>query len=93
MEPSWKAVCRIRDVLPHKGLRVARGLAWQELPGVDLCHSADGTLRACLEGDAARVYSIRIEGEKVYLDANELNAPASRAEAALAGQLAVAPLF
>ncbi|SHG38860.1 hypothetical protein [Massilia sp. CF038] len=91
MEPSWKAVCRIRDVLPHKGVRVARGLAWQELPGVALCQTEDGKLRACLEGDDARVYSIKVEGEKIYLDANELNAPASRAEAALAGHFAVAP--
>lgn len=38
-----------------------------------------------------KCYSVRVEHGNVYLDMNELNAPASRAEAALAGLYAVAP--
>jgi nitrite reductase (NADH) small subunit len=38
----------------------------------------------------ARRYSVKIEDGKVYLDLDELSAPASRAEAALAGSFGVA---
>ena len=38
-----------------------------------------------------RKYSVKVEDGNVYLDLNELNAPASKAEAALAGACAVAP--
>jgi len=91
MEPLWKAVCRIKDLAPHKAHVVARGLAWQELPGVDVLRTDADEVVACLQGDQARSYTVRIEGDRVLLDLNELNAPASRAEAALAGHYAVAP--
>lgn len=39
----------------------------------------------------ARTYRVKVDDGKVYLDLVELNAPASRAEAALAGSYAVAP--
>ncbi|HEU4775474.1 MAG TPA: hypothetical protein VFS95_01535 [Telluria sp.] len=90
MEPLWKAVCRIKD-LSEKAHRVARGLAWQELPAVRVERAANDEVVAHLEGDRARSYTVRLEGDKVLLDLNELNAPASRAEAALAGHFAVAP--
>ena len=90
MEPLWKAVCRIRD-LSGQAHRVARGLAWQELPAVRVERADDDQVVAHLEGDRARRYTVRLEGDRVLLDLNELNAPASRAEAALAGHFAVAP--
>ncbi|UUZ47095.1 hypothetical protein LP420_26720 [Massilia sp. B-10] len=83
MEPLWKAVCRVRD-LSQKAHRVARGLAWQELPGVQVLRTDDDQVVAYLEGDGARAIRYRVEGDRVLLDLNELNAPASRAEAALA---------
>ncbi len=39
----------------------------------------------------AKKYSVKVENGDVYLDLNELTAPASRAEAALGGQLSVLP--
>jgi nitrite reductase (NADH) small subunit len=38
----------------------------------------------------ARRYTVKVEDGKVYLDLDELSAPASRAEAALAGSFGVA---
>ncbi|MFL6659037.1 MAG: hypothetical protein ACJ8GW_13245 [Massilia sp.] len=64
---------------------VQRGLAWQELPGVEVFRTEDDSVIARLEGGAAKHFTVLVEGDKVYLDQNELNAPARRAEAALAG--------
>ncbi|HEV7813910.1 MAG TPA: nitrite reductase (NAD(P)H) small subunit [Janthinobacterium sp.] len=44
---------------------------------------------AAPEQGSARVYAVRIEDGRIYLDGNELNAPASKAEAALAGSFSV----
>ena len=85
MSPSWKAVCRIRDISLFQAHLVQRGLAWQELPGVEVFRTEDDNVIARLEGGGAKHFSVRVEGDKVYLDQNELNEPASRAEAALAG--------
>jgi nitrite reductase (NADH) small subunit len=85
MAKSWKAVCRIRDISLFRAHLVQRGLAWQELPGVEIFRTEDDCVVARLEGGGAKHYSVLVEGDKVYLDQNELNEPASRAEAALAG--------
>ena len=85
MSQSWKAVCRIRDISLYHAHLVQRGLAWQELPGVEVFRTEDDNVIARLEGGGAKRYSVLVEGDKVYLDQNELNEPASRAEAALAG--------
>jgi nitrite reductase (NADH) small subunit len=37
----------------------------------------------------ARVYAVKVEDGKIYLNIDELNAPASKAEAALAGSFSV----
>lgn len=84
MAKSWKAVCRIRDISLVRAHLVQRGLAWQELPGVEVFRTEDDNVVARLEG-GAKHYSVMIEGDRVYLDQDELNEPASRAEAALAG--------
>lgn len=39
--------------------------------------------------DCTRVYGVKIEDGKIFLDLAQLNAPASRAEAALAGAFSV----
>ena len=89
MMEQWKQVCRIKDV-PQRGVRVVqRGLAWQELPGVELMRDDLDRIYAVLEGGAKR-FAVKVEDNGVYLDLNELKAPASRAEAALAGAFAVA---
>ena len=85
MAQSWKAVCRIRDISLFRAHLVQRGLAWQELPGVEIFRTEDDGVVARLEGGGAKHYSVMVEGDKVYLDQDELNEPASRAEAALAG--------
>jgi nitrite reductase (NADH) small subunit len=85
MSQSWKAVCRIRDISMFRAHLVQRGLAWQELPGVEVFRTEDDNVIARLEGGGAKHFTVLVEGDKVYLDQNELNAPASRAEAALAG--------
>ena len=92
MTEQWKQVCKIKDV-PHHGVRrVARGFAWQELPGVELTRDDMDRVFAVLEGGARR-YAVKVEDSIVYLDLNELKAPASRAEAALAGELALSPFI
>ncbi|OEZ56177.1 hypothetical protein [Duganella sp. HH105] len=97
MSGQWKLICKLKDV-PMSGARlVPRGLAWQELPGVALFRVGEEEVHAVLEcGDAeprdshARRYSVKVEDCKVYLDLDELSAPASKAEAALAGSFGVA---
>ncbi|RSZ56430.1 hypothetical protein HF313_28795 [Massilia atriviolacea] len=91
MAEQWKAVCRLRDIPPQGAVAVARGLAWQELPAVRVFRSADDQVVAQLDGGEGRRYAVRIEEGRVYLDQNELNAPASRAEAALAGSFGTSP--
>lgn len=98
MSRQWKLICRLKDVPLERGVRlVPRGLAWQELPGVALFRTDEDTVHAVLDncsGDArcinGRRYSVKVEKFKVYLDLDELSAPASQAEVALAGQFGVA---
>ncbi|WP_343728768.1 hypothetical protein [Duganella sp.] len=91
MDRQWKLVCKLKDVPLGGGVRlVPRGLAWQELPGVALFRTGEESVHAVLDCDSARRYSVKVEGMKVYLDLEELSAPASPAEAALAGRSGVA---
>ena len=96
MAEYWKLICKLKDI-PPQGMRlVPRGLAWQELPGVAVIRTLDDQIFAVLDGGAreaggARHYAVKLEDGKIFLDLNELNAPASRAEAALAGAFGVAP--
>ena len=41
----------------------------------------------------ARAYTVRIDEARLYLEVNEMNAPASKAEAALAGAFSVSTHF
>ena len=97
MSGQWKQVCKLKDV-PLDGARIVpRGLAWQELPGVALYRTDEESVFAVLETanveprqSGARRYTVKVEDCKVYLDLAELGAPASKAEAALAGAFGVA---
>lgn len=94
MAEHWKLICKLKDLLPQSARLVPRGLAWQELPGVAVSRTADDEVIAqldCSPEQGARRYAVKLEDGKIYLDLNELNAPASRAEAALAGAFGVAP--
>lgn len=91
MAELWKAVCKVKDISLTQVHRVQRGLAWQELQAVEVFCSDDDRVIARLEGGAAKYYTVRVEEGRVYLDLNELNAPANRAEAALAGAWSVVP--
>jgi nitrite reductase (NADH) small subunit len=93
MAEQWRAVCKLRDIPLRGAYAVARGLAWQELPSVRVFRSEDDQVVAQLDGDGAqgRRYAVRVEEGRVYLDQNELNAPASKAEAALAGSFGTRP--
>lgn len=98
MSANWKVICKLKDVPLEQGARlVPRGLAWQELPGVALFRTGEDSVHAVLDCGGvdprrshARRYSVRVEKSKVYLDLDELSAPASVAEAALAGRAGVA---
>ncbi len=91
MAELWKAVCKVKDISLTQVHRVQRGLAWQELPAVEVFCSEDDRVIARLEGGGARYYAVRVEEGRVYLDLNELNAPANRAEAALGDAWRVFP--
>jgi nitrite reductase (NADH) small subunit len=88
MSEQWKVICKLKDLPPDGARMVQRGFAWQELPGVAVFRDQGDHVVAVLEG-GARHYSVKVENGLVALDVNELSAPASRAEAALAGSFAV----
>ena len=86
-------VFALLDTLPQQGGALSRGVVYGDKVvcprrcwSVDLatgCYGVPG------EG-GAKTFSVKLEDGKVYLDLGELSAPASRAEAALAGSFAVA---
>ncbi|SFU39719.1 Rieske 2Fe-2S domain-containing protein [Pseudoduganella namucuonensis] len=88
-------VFALLDSCPHNGGPLSQG----KVLGEQVCcprhqwsvELETGCLVSPEEHGCARRYAVRIEDEKIYLDLNELNAPASRAEAALAGAFGVAP--
>ena len=83
------------DLCPHQGGgrlsqgRVCGGQVACPLHNIDVALDS-GCAVAPAKG-CVRQYKVRVEQGKVYLDMNELRAPASRAEAALAGLFAAAP--
>ena len=86
-------VYALLDMLPQQGGALSRGVVYgdqvvcpQRCWSVDLATGCSGVPG---EG-SAKTFSVKLEDGKVYLDINELSAPASRAEAALAGSFAVA---
>jgi nitrite reductase (NADH) small subunit len=88
MSEQWKVICKLKDLPPQGARMVRRGFAWQELPGVAVFRAEGDHVVAVLEGGAKR-FNVKVENGQVALDINELSAPASKAEAALAGSFAV----
>lgn len=88
MSEQWKVICKLKDLPPQGKRMVRRGFAWQELPGVAVFRAEGDHVVAVLEGGARR-FNVKVENGQVALDINELSAPASKAEAALAGSFAV----
>ena len=91
---SEDKVFALLDRCPHKGGPLSQGIVFGESVACPLHNwSIDlgsGCAAAPDVGCTTR-YSVKIDDGKVYLDAAELNAPADKAEAALAGSFAVAP--
>ena len=98
MAEQWKVVCKLKDIPPSGARAVRRGFLWQELPGVAIFRSEGDQVVARLEHCAGAAgldkhFKVRVENGLVSLDLTELSAPASRAEAALAGSYGVATQF
>ncbi|GGC06286.1 nitrite reductase (NAD(P)H) small subunit [Pseudoduganella buxea] len=83
------------DSCPHKGSPLSQGTVLAEhvqCPRHAWNISLETGCAVAPEQGCTRRYAVKVEEGKVYLDLLELNAPASRAEAALAGTYGVAPL-
>lgn len=83
------------DSCPHKGGPLSQGTVLAEhvqCPRHAWNISLETGCAVAPEQGCTRRYAVKVEEGKVYLDLLELNAPASRAEAALAGTYGVAPL-
>lgn len=87
-------VFALLDSCPHQGGPLSQGAVLGEqvrCPRHQWNIALESGCAVAPEQGCTRRYSVRIDDGKVYLDLNELNAPASRAEAALAGAFGVAP--
>ena len=91
---SEDKVFALLDRCPHKGGPLSQGIVFGEKVACPLHNwniELDSGCAVAPDAGCARKYSVKVEDGKVYLDADELNAPASAAEAALAGPFAAAP--
>ncbi len=87
-------VFALLDICPQQGTPLSHGTVQGGqvcCPGHQWRISLESGSAAGPEPVCARRYAVKLEEGKVYLDMNELSAPASRAEAALAGAFGVAP--
>lgn len=86
-------VFALLDSCPQHGGALSRGVVYGENVVCPQHHWSVDLASGCLgvpgEG-SAKTFAVKLDDGKVYLDINELSAPASRAEAALAGSFAVA---
>jgi nitrite reductase (NADH) small subunit len=86
-------VFALLDTLPQQGGALSRGVVYgDKVVCPERCWSVD-LATGCSDAPgvgSAKTFSVKLEDGKVYLDIEELSAPASRAEAALAGSFAVA---
>lgn len=87
-------VFALLDSCPHNGGPLSQGTVLGEqvsCPRHQWNIALETGCAVAPEQGCTRRYAVKLEDGKVYLDLNELNAPASRAEAALAGAFGVAP--
>lgn len=91
---SEDKVFALLDRCPHKGGPLSQGIVFGEKVACPLhnwnIEFATGCAAAPDVG-CTKKYSVKVDQGNVYLDANELNAPADKAEVALAGSFAVTP--
>jgi nitrite reductase (NADH) small subunit len=83
------------DSCPHQGALLSLGSVQGEHVQCPLHQWNIALETGCAvapEQGCTRRYSVKVEDGRIYLDLMELNAPASRAEAALAGTYGVAPM-
>lgn len=88
-------VFALLDSCPHKGGPLSDGTVLGEhvqCPRHQWHIELETGCAVAPEQGCTRRYTVKVEDGKIYLDVLELNAPASRAEAALAGAYGVAPL-
>ena len=87
-------VYALLDTVPCLGGPLAHGVLMEKnLMGPKnswIIELDSGRLVAPVQG-MARLYAVRIMDGRIYLDVNELNIPASKAEQALAGSFALLP--
>ena len=87
-------VFALLDRCPHKGGPLSQGIVFGEKVACPLhnwtIELGSGCAMSPDEG-CTRKYSVKVDAGNVYLDADELNAPADQAEAALAGSFATTP--
>jgi nitrite reductase (NADH) small subunit len=91
---SEDKVFALLDRCPHKGGALSQGIVFGDKVACPL-HNWNIELgsgcAAAPDVGCTKKYSVKVEDGNVFLDANELNAPADQAEAALAGSFSVAP--
>ena len=76
------------DRCPHKGGPLSQGIVFGDKVACPLHNwniELDSGCASAPDVGCAKKFSVKVEDNKVYLDVNELSAPADQAEAALAG--------
>jgi nitrite reductase (NADH) small subunit len=86
-------VFALLDRCPHKGGPLSQGIVFGDKVACPLHNwniELDSGCATAPDVGCAKRFSVKVESGDVYLDLDELSAPASPAEAALAGSIAVA---
>jgi len=88
-------VYALLDSCPHMGEPLSEGVVLGEhvqCPQHGWHIALETGCAVAPDKGCTRRYTVKVDEGKIYLDLLELNAPASRAEAALAGTYGVAPM-
>ena len=91
---SEDKIFALLDRCPHKGGPLSQGIVFGDKVACPLHNWNIELGSGCAvapDVGCTKKYSVKVEDGNVFLDANELNAPADKAEAALAGSFSVTP--
>ena len=91
---SEDKIFALLDRCPHKGGPLSQGIVFGEKVACPLHNwniELDSGCATAPDEGCTRKYSVKVDAGQVFLDANELNAPADKAEAALGGTFGVTP--